>query len=51
MALVARVLGFGLAELKACSMEELRMWVGVAEECLKAEAPADDMPGQAGGEA
>lgn len=37
---MARVLGFGLAELKACSLEELTVWVGIAEECLKAETPA-----------
>lgn len=37
---MARVLGFGLSDLKACSMEELRMWVEMAEECLKAETPA-----------
>jgi hypothetical protein len=36
---VARVLGFGLADLKACSMEELQMWVEWAEACVAREAP------------
>lgn len=34
VALVARVLGFGLADLKACTPTELLMWVETARACL-----------------